>query len=147
MSLTLSTGLANKLLDTDSLKTVMTGASGFQIDIYLGSKPATADAAETGTLLVTILQAGSGLHFAAAAASAALAKLGSEVWQSNVVTAGVAGWFRMRPVGDATGLSTTLARIDGTVGTSGADMNLSYVNFVAGAPVAIGTFSLALPQA
>ena len=51
MSLTLSTGLANKLLDTGSLKTVMTGAGGFQIDIYSGSKPATADAAETGTLL------------------------------------------------------------------------------------------------
>ena len=96
---------------------------------------------------MTILKASSGLHFAAAAASAALAKLSSEVWQTNVAAAGVAGWFRMHPVGDATGLSTTLARIDGTVGTSGADMNLSYVNFVAGAPVAIGTFSLALPQA
>lgn len=54
MALRISTGLRNFLLSGGSLKQAMTGG---RIEIYSGTQPASADAAATGTLLVTITDA------------------------------------------------------------------------------------------
>ena len=58
MTLRLSSGLRNALLNGGSLKQAL---SGGKLKIYSGSQPATADAAPTGTLLATITAA-SGSH-------------------------------------------------------------------------------------
>jgi hypothetical protein len=58
MTLRLSSGLRNMMLNGHSLKGCLGGG---KLKIYTGSQPATADAAPTGTLLCTITDA-SGAH-------------------------------------------------------------------------------------
>ena len=51
---------------------------------------------------------------------------------------GVASWFRIYEATDTpANASTTKARADGTVGTSGADLNLNSVNLTIGAPLTL----------
>ena len=147
MTVRLSTGLRN----------AMAGATGFAgaletgvIYVYTGSQPATADAAVTGTLLGTITKDGNawaagsatnGLEFAAAA-NGAIAKEPAHVWKMTGVAAGTAGWFRfVGNAADAGGTSTALARLDGSVGTANADLNMANVTVAVGTPITIDTFS------
>lgn len=140
----LSTGLRNKLLDTGSLKA--TFAAGF-LKIYSGAAPADADAAVTGTLLCTISIAsgGTGINFAAAAVAGVLQKLSSETWSGVNAATGTAAYFRHVAAGDDGTLSTTQARIQGTVATSGADLNVASVALVAAATQPVDFYSVALP--
>ena len=122
--------------------------------LYSGSQPSTADSAVTGTELVKITaSAGSfssgsftnGLELGDAA-SAAISKVLAETWQGVAGTSGYAGWFRMcANATDAGGASTTLPRIDGSVGTSGADLQISSTSIVAGKTYTIDDFTLSLP--
>jgi len=146
MALIPSTGLRNKMLDTGSLKTIM--AAGL-IKIYSGAVPATADAAVTGTLLCTISigGAGTGINFEAAAVSGVLAKATAETWSGTNAATGTASYYRHVAAADDGTLSTTQARLQGTVSTVGADMNLSSVSLVAAASQAIDFYSVTLPVA
>jgi len=122
--------------------------------IYSGSQPATADAAATGTQLVKIT-VGSGAFAHAAEAnglefgdysSGTLVKCADEVWSGVGLAAGTAGWFRFvaNPT-DALGVSTTLPRIDGSIGTSGANLNMSSTTIAIAATYTIDTFTFTLP--
>jgi len=121
--------------------------------IYSGSQPTNPDAATSGTLLLEIsVDAGAFVHGAAAnglefgaAASGAISK-NSDTWQDTGIASGTAGWFRFcgNPV-DNGASSTTLPRIDGTVGTSGADLNMTNTSITVGATYTIDTFTLTLP--
>lgn len=142
-----------------ALRTALAGTTGFAatfangvIDIYSGTQPVTADAAATGTLLGTVTLASgafadgvatNGLTFAAAAAGA-VAKSG--VWSFNGTAAGTAGWFRLRGnAADAGAISTVLPRLDGSIATSGADLNLSNITIAIGAPTTVDSFTFTLP--
>lgn len=122
--------------------------------IYSGSQPTNADAAATGTMLLEITESAgafvagafdNGLEFGDAA-SGAISKASAETWQDAGIASGTAGWWRFcaNPT-DAGAASTTLPRIDGNVGTSGADLNMSTVSIVAGSTYTIDTFTLTLP--
>ena len=149
MTVRLSTQLRNNLAGTTGF--AATFANGV-IDIYSGSQPATADAAVTGTLLGTVtLNSGAftsgvatnGLTFGTAA-NGAVAKSG--VWSFNGIAAGTAGWFRLRGnAADNGSLSTTLSRTDGSIATSGADLNLSNISVAVGAPNTVDTFTFTFP--
>lgn len=149
MTVRLSTGLRTSMAGSTGFASVF--ANGI-IEIYTGTQPATADAAVTGTLLGTVtLNSGAfvagtatnGLTFAAAA-SGAVSKSG--VWSFNGIAAGTAGWFRLKGNGvDAGALSTTLPRLDGSVATSGADLNLSNIAIAVGAPNTVDTFTFTIP--
>lgn len=145
MALNRSTGLRNKLLDTGSFKTIF--ALCF-INIYSGARPSDADSAVPGgsVLLATITKDGdgvTGLSWDTAAANGELLKKQTETWQEDgVIATGVAAWFRIYEATDTpSGASTTKARADGTIGTSGADLNLTTVNLTAGVPLTIGNAS------
>lgn len=146
MTIKASTGLRGKLLDTGSLKATL--ALGF-IKIYSGAAPATADAAVTGTLLCTISNAstGTGINMAAAAVAGVLAKLSSETWSGVNAATGTAGYYRHSAAGDTGVLSTTESRLQGTIATAGADMNLSSVSLTSAATQTIDYYSVALPTA
>jgi len=149
MTLRVSTGLVNGLLSTGSFKSLIEGGSGFLIDIYSGSRPNTPDLAATGTKLLTlsISGGGSGMHLAAAAASGAIDKLSSETWQGTGIANGTAGYYRLRLTADSgTSDSTSAVRIDGTVATSGADMNLTSTVVAVGAPFIVSSVSFSLPN-
>jgi len=138
-----STGLRNKLLDSNPLKTIL--ALG-EIKIFSGAEPATADAAETGTLLVTITEASGAtkLSFAASAADGVISK-DAAVWSGVVAAGGVAGYYRHVAAGDTGASSTTEARIQGSVGLAGADLNLTDLTLVLSATQTIDFYVVALP--
>ena len=142
-----------------ALRTALAGTTGFAatfangvIDIYSGTQPATADAAITGTLLgrvtlnsgaFTAGTATNGLTFAAASGGS-VSKSG--VWSFNGVAAGTAGWFRLKGNAlDNDALSTTLPRLDGSIATSGADMNLSNISVAVSSPNTIDSFNFSVP--
>lgn len=151
MTVRLSTGLRNALAGTTGFAAAF--ANGV-IEIRTGNQPATADEAVTGTLLGTVtLNSGAftpgsptnGLTFAAAAGGA-VSKSG--VWSFNGAADGTAGWFRLKANAvDAGALSTTHVRMDGSIATSGADLNLSNIVIATGAPNTIDTFTWTQPAA
>ena len=144
MAIKTSTGLRNKMLDTGSLRTVMN--LGF-IKIYSGAVPATADAAVTGTLLVTISNAsgGTGLTHEAVAVLGAISKTTAEVWSGVNATGGVATYYRHIAVGDDGTLSTSQARVQGLIANVGSDMNLTNTTLTGGATQTVDYYQLYLP--
>lgn len=124
------------------------------LKIYSGSQPAGADSAATGTLLLTVsVSSGAFAHGAFTngltfgdAASGAIDKAAGETWSGAAVASGTAGWFRFvaNPT-DSAAASTDLPRIDGNIGTSGADLNMSSTTITAGRTYTIDDFTLTLP--
>jgi len=147
-----STGLRDGILNETGIKEAMTDGV---LRLYSGAQPASADTAVAGTLLVEVTLDGgafshgsatNGLEFDAPAAGV-LSKAAAETWLGTGLADGVAGWFRFcaNPV-DSGGASTTLARIDGSVGKSSADLNLSNTNIVTGVPSTIDVFNITMDQ-
>lgn len=151
MTIKLSTGL----------RTALAGTTGFGaafekgvIHIYSGPQPVSADAPVTGTLLGVVTGGAgafafgsptNGLEFGAADAGA-VQKSADQEWKFKGIANGTAGWFRlMGNASDALGNSAVLPRLDGSVGTSGADLNLSNIAVTTGTPATIDVFSFGIP--
>lgn len=150
MTVRLSTGLRN----------LLAGSTGFGaafndgvIYVYSGPQPLSADNAVSGTLLGIVTKNAAafafgsptnGLEFAAPVAGV-VAKT-TDAWQFAGLAAGTAGWFRlMGNANDALGSSTTSPRMDGSIGVSGADLNLSNIAIAIGAPNTIDVFQFTIP--
>jgi hypothetical protein len=123
--------------------------------IYTGSQPSSPDSAASGTLLMTVSNlagawvAGAfdnGLIFGTAA-SGAISKSTGQTWQATAAASGTAGWFRFIGNASDAGLaSTSLPRIDGNVGTSGADLQISSTTITSGATYTIDQFTFTYPE-
>lgn len=150
--LRLSTGLRNTMLKAAGSSAVDAMAKGI-IEIRTGSQPASADDAETGTLLVRItLNSGSYSDLATygismKAVATALHKADGEVWSGVALANGVAGWFRYYDTNAVHGSSTTANRIDGAVAQSGAQMNLPSTNITTGGTTTIDSVTINFPTA
>lgn len=142
MALKLSTGLRDGMLDTSPFKTLLDAS---RVKIYSGVAPASADDAE-GTLLVSIGSdnADTHCHFLASAVSGVLSK-NTDIWSGVAGADGTASYFRLVVNTDTGVLSTTEIRMQGTVGTSGADINMSSVSIRSGATQTIDTWDLTMP--
>lgn len=111
------------------------------LEIRSGSRPANAATAPTGTVLASIT-----LPADALAAASAGTKAKSGTWSDTSADAtGTATWFRIRASGDSGTTSEAQWRIDGDVGTSGADLNLDNTSIAAAQSVTINTFTFTLP--
>lgn len=108
--------------------TTFVGSAG-KLRIYDGSRPATGGTATTLLAEFTL-----GSPFAAAASAGVL----SPTLPSNTtgLAAGTATWFRI-----VKSDGTTIA-LDGSVGTSGQDLNLNTTTISIGATVAITAFTI-----
>jgi hypothetical protein len=140
--------MRNNMLDTDGIKSTFT--SGY-INIYTGSQPATADDAVPGTavLLAIISNNGTatGVTFDAPVAGK-ISKAAAETWSDTALATGSAGWFRLYRSADNPATSdTTLARIDGAVSTSGAELNISNTSVVIAAVQTVTQFDITMPAA
>jgi hypothetical protein len=145
MTVKASTGLRNYMLDTGSAKAGLN--LGF-IKIYAGVEPATADASlGSATLLCTLSNnsTGTGLTLEAAAAAGIILKNAAETWSGNNVAGGVAAFYRHVAPGDTGASSTTERRVQGSIATAGADMNMSNTTLVNGAPQTLDYYAVALP--
>jgi hypothetical protein len=105
--------------------------NGGFLDIYDGAQPATADTALSGQTLLASL-ALNATAFAASVAGVATA---------NAISSAVAGatstatWFRVYKS------NHTSVVFDGSVGTSGADLNLLSTSIVSGQTVTVTAFT------
>ena len=150
MTCELSTGLRNGMLNATGMKEALTNGVLY---IYSGTQPASPDSAVSGTLLMIITKASGAFSFGTAtnglnlgAPAGGVVAKDTDVWSGVGIAAGTAGWFRlMGNATDSLGASTTLPRMDGSVGTAGSDLNLVSTTIAIGTPVTIDTFQYTLP--
>lgn len=123
MALAYSTAIRNAMLDT------ITSAAGGSalLSIYDGTRPATGGAATT-----LLAQLTCNATFAPSASGGVLT-LNAITQDSSANATGTATWFRITTSG------ATFC-MDGNVGTSGSDLNLSSVSIVATQPVSVTSF-------
>lgn len=119
--------------ELDAMTALLNG--GF-IKLYTGSQPASPESAATGTLLSTLEF--SNPAFSSAANGTATANAITE--DMSAAATGNAGWFRCFKSDGVT------AVLDGSVGTSGADINLNSTSIQIHAQVSLSSFSITLPQ-
>jgi hypothetical protein len=140
--LKLSTGLRDDMLDTAPFRTILDAS---RLRIYSGAAPASADDAE-GSVIVEIGSdhADTHCHFLASAVSGVLSK-DANIWSGVASATATASYFRLVLAADDGLLSTSQVRMQGTIGTSGADLNMSNVSLASGATQTIDTFNLTMP--
>lgn len=129
MTISLSTATRNAKLDAI---TTTIGTSGL-LRIYDGTPPASANAALSSNTLLAELALSS--TFAAGASSGALTA--SSITQDSSANAtGTASFFRIYKSDGTTCI------MQGTVNTSGGDLNLNTLSLVSGAAVSVTSFVL-----
>lgn len=147
MSFRLSTGLRNAMLAGIGFKGAFDGG---KIDIFSGTIPANADTEEGSGVQLVIITVGAGafpangINFDAPDAGS-ISGAAAETWQGLGLFNGTAAWFRMYGPTVVLGDSTTAIRLDGTVGTSGADMIVSSTGIVLNATSTISSSTFTLP--
>lgn len=127
MTLGLNTApLRNNMLDQITSRA---GASAL-LRIYDGTQPATG-----GTATTLLAELTCNATFAPGASSGVLT-LNAITSDTSANATGTATWFRIVQSGGSTHV------LDGTVGTSGADLNLNTTSIVSGATVAVSSFTI-----
>lgn len=150
----MSTGLLRGITTVDCFNALLANGT---IGVYGGSLPSSADAAPVGTLLGWITKDGNAFTPGSATNGVNMdtditnedgfywiKKASAETWKFTAVAAGTAVWFRhfANPV-DSGAISTTLYRVDGTIGSdgSGAEMILPTLTITIGMPkMTVDTF-------
>ena len=160
MTVLYSTGCITKLLGaataTGSVVTVP-GANGLKglldngvIRVYSGAQPASADAAPTGTLLGSITKDGASYTegvvtngLVLAAPSGRSVSKSSDVWKLTGVASGTAGYGRYQSLAvDDDSVSTTLVRVDFSIGITSGDMRVTSVTTSIGSTATVDSFSI-----
>lgn len=126
MALAYSTTIRNAMLDA------ITTAAGNAalLRIYDGTRPATG-----GTATTLLAELTCGTPFAAAASGSVLT-LGSITQDSSANATGTATWFRIVKSDGTTHV------LDGSVGTSGSDLNLTTTSITSTQPVSVTSFTI-----
>jgi hypothetical protein len=163
-TLTLPTGVVNTA-QAGAAGTVVACAKGGSlkdilkdgiITIYSGTQPSSPDNAVVGTALMVITVSsgafvagsfGNGLEMEDDPLSGVIEKSAAEVWSAVAIATGVAGWFRW--VGNATdtgAASTTLPRVDGTVGVGNGDLNVATTQITVSKTYTVDDFVITTPE-
>ena len=151
MSIKASTGYSELILGPNSFEGIFDGGC---IRVFSGSRPANADAAETGVLLGQFTNQGGswtpthtvyGLHFERTGKY--VVNPATELWKMRASTTGIAAWFRLVARGDSGDVTYTEARIDGDIGLVGVDaeLQLPSVNIQSGVTYPLDAFILTIP--
>lgn len=131
MALAFSSTLRNNMLDQI---TTFTGGSAL-LRIYDGTRPSTG-----GTATTLLAELTCNATFAPSASGGTLT-LNSITQDSSANATGTATWFRI-----VKSDGTTFV-MDGNVGTSGSDMNLTTTSIVSTQPVSITSFTISIGNA
>lgn len=125
MAIAYAVPLRNSMLDEI---TSLAGASCL-INIYNGTRPATG-----GTATTLLAQLTGNATFAPSASGGVLTLNAITSDPGDEVVEGTATWFRIYASNGTTHV------LDGSVGTSGSDLNLTTTSIAAGQPVSITSF-------
>src|SRR5262245_22834375 len=126
MALGMNSTLRNNMLDQITSRA---GASA-KLRIYDGTRPATG-----GTATTLLAELTCNATFAPAASGGVLT-LNAITSDSSANATGTATWFRIVQSGGSTHV------MDGSVGTSGSDLNLNSTSITAGGSVAVTSFTI-----
>jgi hypothetical protein len=121
----------------DTLVDLIDAGGAGTLEIRSGTRPATADTAASGTLLATLTFSATAFG-AATTASPSVATAAAITSDSSADATNTATYFRIK-----SGAGTTI--MDGSVGTSGEDLNLNTVSIVSGAVVSISAGTISMP--
>lgn len=130
----LQMGVAMRNARADAIESTI-GTSA-RLNIYTGAAPANCAAADTGTLLATLILPS---DWMAAASAGVKALLGS--WAGTGAAAGSAGYFRVK---DSTNTTTGL---QGTITATGGGGDLQLDNIVIAVSQAISITSFSITEA
>lgn len=117
------------------------GSTAATIRIRTGTQPADPDATEDGTLLATLTMSDPAFGAAADDSPGGLATADTITDDSSADATNTATYFRIGATG--TGADD---HIDGSVGTSDADLIVNTTSFVSGAVISISSLTVALSQ-
>jgi hypothetical protein len=112
------------------------GAGAGLLRIYDGTIPTNADTALGAQVLLAELTFSDPAFGAASNGVATASAITSD---SSANATGTASWFRIVS-------STPTTIMDGTVGTSGEDLNLNTTSIVSGATVSVTAFTVTVPK-
>jgi len=117
------------------------GGTAGVVKIFTGSMPATCETADSGTRLATLTLSTTAFPASTDPGSTGLATATANAITSdtNAAATGTAGYFRAY---DSAGVCI----VQGTVGTSAADMILNTTSISAGSTVAITSWVVTLPD-
>jgi len=142
--------VAEMLNDIPQLCAVASGSDG---NIYVASRIAglaftIADGGGTGTITTLtseVLAATVVNTLKFGPPSAGVISKNTDTWSGVGLAVGTCTYFRLVTSSDLGTANSTDIRIQGTVGTSGADLNLSNLNITVGPTETIDTFAITLP--
>lgn len=133
---------------------------GTSATITITAKPGLGTIANSWTVASTVttitktdtntsggVNAANGLNWGDSAAGI-IVKLSTQTWSATPVATGTAGYFRFEAAVTDDGLADTLFtkyRMDGSIATSGAELNTGNTTFTSGVPLAFDTFSINFP--
>lgn len=115
------------------------GSGAGTIQIRTGSAPANCEASNTGTLLATLTFSDPAFGNAADINPGARATASAITSDTSIDADGTAVHFRIFD-------SNAVCIIQGSVGTSGSDINFNSVSFVTGAECAITSLTVTVPE-
>lgn len=137
MALKISTESADAMLG--ALSTLLNAG---KIRIYSGTEPTTANAALSGNTLLAELTFGNPAFGAVGASGSDRIITANAITQDSAADAtGTASFFR------ATNAAGTVTYYQGTVGTSGQQLNLTATNIVQDGVVSVSSLSITMPTA
>lgn len=113
-------------------------ANGGSLEIWSGSQPAL-NGSLTGTKLAKLSLSATAFANATAAAGTVSATANT-ITSANALATGTAGYWALLRTDDATVVMT------GSVGTTGADLNLNTLSLVSGVPVAVSSLVVSQVQ-
>ena len=123
----------------DAVVDLLDVGGGGYIEIRTGSPPTDCDTASSGTLLATLPLSATAFGAAADAAPGAIATANAITSDSSADATDTAGYFRA-----FNNAGTCI--IQGTVGTSSADMILNTLSIVAGSSVACSSWTVTMSE-
>jgi len=100
------------------------------LDLYSGSQPASPDTAVSSQVLLASLTCNATFAPAASGGVLTLNAISNGTGTAGAGAGTVATWYRLRTSGGT-------AHIDGTVGISGADLNINNTNIATGQTVSV----------
>lgn len=143
--LSMSTGMT--VAQLEGIIDAFDAAGGAQLRIFAGTMPSSANAGVgSATLLATVKKDGTD-ELELEVDGVLLTKPAADVWSATYVAAGTPSFFRLVGADDTNAASTTLPRLQGTVGRIDSDLNLSTSAAVVSEPVAVREFIYGLREA